>query len=118
MTDRERQVKRLVLTAVDGCAACGHVYALDNVDVIGQRGDMWVLRVVCPRCLKQGFIAALVNDAQEPAVADAPSDPMPVIDEWRHDGQRTPITARDVLAMHEFLADHGGDLASLLDAAP
>jgi hypothetical protein len=110
MTDRERQVKRLVLTAVDECAVCGHEYALDNLDVIGQRGDMWMLRVCCPRCRKQGFIAALVN-VQE---AVAPAAPQPSAEDRRHDGQQSPITARDVLEMHEFLAGFDGDLTSAL----
>jgi hypothetical protein len=66
MTDRERQVKRLVLTAVDECAVCGHEYDLGNVDVIGNRGDMWVLRVNCPRCQKEGFIAALITVRSRP----------------------------------------------------
>ena len=109
MSDRERQVKQLVLTAVEGCGMCGHIYVPDNLDVIGQRGDIWMLRACCPRCSKQGFIAALVN-AAEPAVADAP--PL----EARHDGGQTPVTADDVLAMHEFLAGFSGNLAAHLRA--
>jgi hypothetical protein len=112
MTDRERQVKRLVLTAVDECAVCGHEYELDNVDVIGNRGDMWVLRVNCPGCQKQGFIAALVN-GQEPAAVAAPVEP-PIEVDPRHDGQWSPITAHDVLEMHEFLAGFEGDFVTYL----
>ena len=84
---------------------CGHIYVPDNLDVIGQRGDIWMLRACCPRCSKQGFIAALVK-AAEPAVADSP----PI--EARHDGLHTPVTANDVLAMHEFLAGFSGNLRS------
>lgn len=115
MTDRERQVKRLVLTAVDECAVCGHEYALDNVDVIGQRGNLWMLRVCCPRCRKQGFVAALIN-VHEPAAP--PLELPPSAADRRHDGQWTPITARDVLEMHEFLAGFSGDLTSALRGEP
>jgi hypothetical protein len=111
MSDRERQVKRLVLTAVDECAVCGHEYELANVDVIGQRGEMWVLRLCCPRCRKQGFIAALVNGREPgpPAAFAELSD-----DDLRHDGRWTPITGRDVLELREFLDRFDGDFASAM----
>ncbi|MCC6629406.1 MAG: hypothetical protein IT340_18650 [Chloroflexi bacterium] len=107
MSDREQQVKRLVLTAVDGCGICGCLYEPDNLDVIGQRGEIWMLRACCPRCSKQGFIAALVN-AAEPAVASAPAA------ESQPGGGQTLVTAQDVLAMHEFLAVFEGDLGAYL----
>jgi hypothetical protein len=118
MTDRERQVKRFVLTAIDLCTVCGHAYALDNVDIIGQRDDLWVLRVLCPHCQKQGFIAALVN-SQAPDVAPSIDPPassaaLPPLDE-RHDGAWSPILPVDVLTMHEFLTAFDGDLGAYLN---
>jgi hypothetical protein len=108
MNDREQQVKQLVLTAVEGCGGCGRLYEPTNLDVIGQRGAMWMLRACCPRCRKQGFIAALVNVAEPAVVAE--------VADARHDGDLTPVTADDVLAMRDFLAAFEGDLAAHLRA--
>jgi hypothetical protein len=105
MNDRADQVRRLVLTAVEGCAKCGQAYAADHIDLIGQRGDMWMFRICCPACRKLGFIAALVN------TDEAASATMVQADEERFDGLATPVTGRDVLEMHEYLATLRGGLS-------
>ena len=111
MTERERQVRHLVLTAVDECAVCGHTYAADNLAVIGNRGDLWVLALRCPQCRKQGFIAALVNSGQElPAIMPLDAHE----EELRRFTQGEPVSARDVLEMHEFLKRHNGGLTRYL----
>lgn len=112
MTDREQQVKRIVLTAVEECAVCGQEYELENLDVIGNRGGLWVLTLHCPRCQKQGVIAALVNGDHEAEITAAASD-IEDGDEGYPD-TREPVRARDVLDMHEFLGRFQGDLTEYL----
>jgi hypothetical protein len=107
MSEAEGQIKRLVLSAVDECAVCGQEYQPDDVDVIGSRGSLWVLMVRCPRCRKQGFIAALLN-GQEPPSA-------PLVDDDHLPAERgEPVTAADVLEMRDFLAGFHGDLGEYL----
>jgi hypothetical protein len=115
MFDREHQVKHMVLTAVEVCGVCGEHYSLDNLDVIGNRGDLWVLTLRCPRCQKRGFIAALVNSDHEPQ-AVMPLDMTD--DEVEQLQQAEPVSARDVLEMHEFLATWRGGVSRYLGERP
>jgi hypothetical protein len=114
MSDPEHEVKRIILTAVDECAVCGQEYALESIDVIGHRGNLWMLALQCPNCQKQGFIAALVQDG-------AVALPLAARDlteaELARFSRSGPIAARDVLEMRKFLADFDGDLAAYLSDA-
>ena len=108
---QEDQVRRLVLTAVEDCATCGQSFDLENVDILGQRGDLWVVTLRCPACEKRGFVAALLIDEHE-AVTETVLELTP--EEARSFGQAAPISARDVLEMHEFLTGMRSDLAAHL----
>ena len=107
MSESEGQIKRLVLSAVEECAVCGQEYQPDDVDVIGSRGSLWVLMVRCPRCRKQGFIAALLNGQELPSAPLVEGEQAPA-------GPVEPITTADVLEMREFLAGFHGDLGEYL----
>lgn len=109
MTDREREITRLVLSAVDECAVCGREYQTENIAIIGNRGDLWVLMLRCPACRKQGFIAALINGEGPPRALLPPAD---MNEALAIAGD--PVTARDVLDMHEFLDRFRGNLGEYL----
>lgn len=108
MNDREHQIKQIVLTAVDECTTCGYTYGYDNIDVVGHRGDLWVLTVSCQGCEKQGFVAALMIDESQGAREPA--------HELREGETRAgePVSTRDVHEMRAFLASFTGDLAAHL----
>ena len=78
------------------CAVCEERVPAVDVRVVASREDVAFLRMDCPACRSTtlGIVQA------ETGLADAPrADP--------------PITADDVLDMHEFLSRWHGDLETL-----
>ena len=67
MVDAERHLFiRHLITNVK-CAVCQHQYQADDIQVIEDHEDLWVLSVVCSECHTQGLIFAVVREvAAEP----------------------------------------------------
>ncbi|MBW1673948.1 MAG: hypothetical protein JRJ45_09960 [Deltaproteobacteria bacterium] len=101
----EKLVRKLVTSMK--CDSCGQHYEVCDVDVLGHRGDMWFLKINCSTCHTQCLVAAVVKKSKMPgAVTDhVESDIDEVVE--------APLTADDVLDMHNLLKDFDGDLSQL-----
>jgi len=82
------------------CTVCGEYFLPRHIQVLGHQDDLWFLSVFCASCHSQGLVAALVRRADEEAVAtEVPPG--------------EPVTADDLLDMHNFLKTFDGDFQGL-----
>jgi phage FluMu protein Com len=79
------------------CTVCEEPVPGDNVRLLASREDVAFLQIDCPACRSTtlGFVPADAGPADDPR----PASP--------------PISADDVLDMHEFLSRWHGDLETL-----
>ncbi len=120
METPDLQIKRIVLDRMERCSVCHHSFVPDDIHVISRKSDMWMMVVECSECQGRNFVAAVLNDGDpgeaqlalrrlsENAISRKPeaqnADPAPDV---------PPITADDVLDMHEFLSAFDGDFRHL-----
>ncbi|MBI4301651.1 MAG: hypothetical protein HY664_03510 [Chloroflexi bacterium] len=91
------------------CTVCGEPYAETGIRVLGHKGDLWFLSVSCSGCSSQGLVAAIIDkDHATEVVTDLTEAEQAVFSEFG------PVTADDVLDMHQFLEDFSGDFSGLL----
>jgi hypothetical protein len=110
MVDAERHLFiRHLITNVK-CAVCQHQYQADDIQVIEDHEDLWVLSVVCSECHTQGLIFAVVRE-----VAAEPESTSEVEDEsWARYELMPAINKDEVLDMHCLLRQFDGDIFDLL----
>ncbi len=98
----ERIIKQLMTTLK--CRQCGGQYGSSNIQVLGQRKELWFLSVHCPHCQNEGLLALS---------AKRHSCPQPVSElnpqEADRFAQLSPISADEVLDLHFLLRDFDGD---------
>jgi hypothetical protein len=93
------------------CAVCHQYYSVEDVEIVGRQGELWVLEVICGNCRSHGVALALVKEAER---ALESYELLP--DESAHFAQLPKIDAEEVLNFHEFLRDFDGDVYDLLGA--
>jgi hypothetical protein len=93
------------------CAVCEHYYNMEDIQVIGRQGELWLLRVVCGHCQSRGVALALVKETDHALEA---AELLP--DEIAYFAQLPEIDPEEVLDFHEFLRDFDGDVYDLLEA--
>jgi len=98
-------VKRLLTTLK--CGLCGQRYDASHIQVLGHRGDLWFLSVLCPGCRSQGLVAAVIREGGTPLITDLTPEEME-----RFALQSAP-GADDILDLHRFLQDFDGDFHRL-----
>ena len=105
----ERFIKRLVATV--RCGVCGEHYDGQNVKVLGHRDALWFLSVFCPVCGGQGLLAAAIKEGELPR---------PITDLSETEQAKFcnlgPVSADELLDIHECLRDFNGDVSRLLSA--
>lgn len=104
-------VRRIVLSVLDGCSTCGRAHELDDLRVVGRSGTLWMLGVTCPSCNSQSFVAAVVGDQADVDPDVSSFDDADVEPALSETGE--PVTVDDVLDMHEFLESFNGDFHRL-----
>lgn len=92
------------------CALCGHHFRVNDIRVLGRRGNAWAMRVACPTCRAQALLFAV---ADRRATQTLYSDLAP--DEWARFQDRPPISTDDVIAFHEYIRAYDGDFSEILD---
>ncbi|MGH2533985.1 MAG: hypothetical protein ACRDJW_17000 [Thermomicrobiales bacterium] len=119
MDTSERQIKRIVLDRMDRCSVCHREYGPDDVHVLAKKPDMWMMVVRCTECHARSFVAAVLNDgdpdearlALRQLTTEASSE---VFHEAATEAVTgPPVSAIDVLNIHEFLEEFDGDFRSL-----
>ena len=103
---REAFLKRLFSKV--NCGVCGQKYDMSNIKIIDQEDGLWVLSVYCSSCGTQGLIAAVV---QEGNITEVITD-LTEAERERFDDSEV-VGVEDVLEIHNFLKEFGGDFASL-----
>jgi len=106
----ENDKRRLILKLVTRlrCVGCGQPYAPQDFVLIERRQDVWVLGVHCRHCGSSGHVIVVMrSDAESEPVTDLTAEESRVVDQW------PPITADDVLDVHELLQEFDGDLGAL-----
>ena len=122
MDTSEKQIKRIVLRRMERCSVCHRGFAPDDIHVISRKPDLWMMVVECDECHARNFVAAVLNDGDpseaqlalrrlsESGLEDGTA---PIKPEAGPVGE--PVTAVDVLDMHEFLSSFDGDFARLFN---
>lgn len=120
MDTSEKQIKRIVLRRMERCGVCHRDFEPDDIHVISRKTDLWMMVVECDECHARNFVAAVLNDG-DPGEAqlalrrlsegaiDAPAGPSPA----KSTPRPVPVSATDVLDIHEFLGSFDGDFGRL-----
>jgi hypothetical protein len=91
------------------CVVCSETYDEEDVAVVGQQEQMWMLMVSCHHCGTQGIVLAMVKEDEEIEIV---TDLTP--EELEQAKGLPKITSDDVLDVYEFLRDFDGDFIQLL----
>jgi len=90
------------------CGVCKHHYDVDNINVLSHHQDLWFLSAICPACHTRYLVAAIVKEGGVPEVITDLTEAELV--RFKKAGK---LTADDVLDMHNFLNNFGGDFSQL-----
>jgi hypothetical protein len=101
------------------CPACGRRYRGSRIRLLAERDGLFFVDLDCARCGSHtvAIVTVEIDDASA-AITDI-SDLSMSVEEFReHLGEdlpaaAAPVTADDVLEMHEFLAGFSGDVHGL-----
>ena len=103
---QEQKLKQLI--SGYRCHVCRRCFERDHVRLAARHEQLWIVSVRCSLCRNQQvFWIALKNDTEEGVLHDV-SDA-----EASGFAARSPVTANDVLDMHEFLRSFNGDFRRL-----
>lgn len=100
------------LLAGAACTVCGRPLAVGRARVLARREELAFVELPCDGCglAGLGIVSGPVDDPSiRPSVDGVSFGELGPIDEARLAGS-APVSAADVLAMHEFLASWRGDL--------
>jgi hypothetical protein len=95
-----------MLASMLRCEKCNRSISAEGISLLSQKDDWWFFDVHCSGCGESRVVAALVRDE------DAPESEAPHEAEMPNVG--VCVSSDDVLDMHLFLRDFGGDFQSLL----
>jgi predicted RNA-binding Zn-ribbon protein involved in translation (DUF1610 family) len=104
------------------CPACGRRYRGSRIRLLAERDGLFFVDLDCSRCGNHTVAIVTVElDETEMAIVDASDIELALEDEPEHLGEAlplaaAPVTADDVLDMHEFLSRYDGDMRKLLAA--
>jgi len=105
------------------CPACGRRYRGSRIKLLAERDGVFFVELDCSRCGSHTVAIVTVElDDSELSIIDASDIELAVDLAPEHLGEALPdndepVNADDVLAMHELLAQHKGDIRSLLAKA-
>ena len=97
-----------VLMSSIKCGACGQHYEVGNIDVLGHREELWFLKALCSSCHTQCLVAAVAKEDKVPEVVTDLTEA-----ELGKSVAAGVVGADDVLDMHGFLKNFGGDFSRL-----
>ena len=105
------------------CPACGRRYRGSKMRLLAEREGLFFVDLDCSRCGSHTVAIVTVElDEAELSIIDASDIELAVDLEPEHLGEElpvgaAPVTADDVLDMHDLLSRFDGDMYSLLGAA-
>lgn len=121
------QIKHMVLQQLNRCVVCHREYEISDISSVQRKPGVWTLMVECEQCRSRNYIAAVTNDGNP---EDAMFEVRSLTERAMHDSSlRTvqpgdameseapmhgePVSAVDVLEMHDFLKEFDGDFERL-----
>lgn len=121
------QIKHLVLRQLNRCVVCHRDYEISDISSVQRKPGVWTLMVECEQCHSRNYIAAVTQDGNaedamfevrsltEQAMKDANVRSSGTGDSADSDipPHGDPVTAGDVVDMHEFLKDFDGNFERL-----
>jgi hypothetical protein len=126
--DSEVQIKRIVLDRMERCAVCHREFQPHDITVIARKPRYWTMMVECEDCHARNFVAAMLGDGDqqeaqlalrrltESAIHELKHNEPPAIQSEAPSEAGDPITASDVVDIHEFLDGFDGDFQQLFRA--
>lgn len=103
------------------CPACGRRYRGSRIRLLAERDGLFFVDLDCSRCGSHTVAIVTVElDDAEFAIADASDIGQPLEYMPEHLGEAlppgaAPVTADDVLEMHQLLSGFAGDISALLE---
>jgi hypothetical protein len=122
MDSNENRIRKIVLERLGVCRVCHRVHESEDVHVVSQNPDVWMMVVECPDCHTRSFVAAVVDEKQ---ADDARIALRRLAGEHLHDQELVasepdeiatptePVTDTDVDEMRDFLNTFNGDFKRL-----
>lgn len=121
------QIKHLVLQQLNRCVVCHREYEVSDITSVQRKPGVWTLMVECEQCRSRNYIAAVTPDGNtEDAMFEVRSLTKQALRDASHRsaehdevmesearGGSHPVSASDVLDMHDFLKDFDGDFERL-----
>jgi transcription elongation factor Elf1 len=103
------------------CPACGRRYRGSKMRLLAEREGLFFVDLDCSRCGSH-TVAIVTVELDDSEVTIEVSDVVGE-DEIEHLGEplpvgAAPVTADDVLEMHQFLARYQGNLGELIETGP
>lgn len=120
MDPNENRIREIVLQRLGTCRVCHRLHETEDVHVVSQNPDVWMMVVECPDCHTRSFVAAVVDEKQADdakialrRLAGEHSRPDSDISGAEHDREPSdsadPLTEDDVNNMRDFLETFNGD---------
>jgi MinD superfamily P-loop ATPase len=93
------------------CKTCGQHYEVNDVEILGNQEDLWLLSVSCAVCHTQCLVAAVIKEERViNAITDLTESEL---DKFRKMGK---LTADEMLDMHNFLKSFDGDFYRIFNS--
>jgi hypothetical protein len=103
----EHLIKKL-LSSIK-CSICGQQYEPGGIKVVGQKSDLWFIKVDCMACQSRALVAVKIDEERIKPISDLSTD------EQEHFIDCAKISADDFLEMHRFLNTFNGDFKALFN---
>jgi len=103
----EKRLLRKLFASIK-CGYCGQSFGKGDIEVLGNKEDMWFLRVYCPSCHSQCLAAAIINQGKSTGLISDLTE-----EEIGKFADMDAVGSDDVLSMHDFLKDFDGDFSCL-----
>jgi len=121
MESQEKRIRKIVLERLGMCRVCHRVHDGEDVRVLSQKPDVWMMVVECPDCHSRSFVAAVVDERQadEAKIAlrrlagEQVHEALAERDVATHEPETEPLTEADVTEMATFLETFDGNFRDL-----
>lgn len=94
------------------CDICARTYEEEDIIIIGNIEETWILQIYCRSCHSQTLLAATIDDQEETTRKEAVTD---LLTGEVKKFQNIVITVNDVLDMCLFLRGYEGSITDLLE---
>lgn len=123
MEPSEHRIRQIVLQRIGHCRVCHRQHEGDDVNMVSQKPDVWMMMVECSDCHTRSFVAAVVDEKRADEARHALQE-MAIELTIQDTGETEPVPARvtepvgedDVSEMRDFLQGFNGDFKRLFNA--